>query len=181
MVVPNVHKGIQFQPLRMNSDALGALAADTVLSLNTALSSGLTQSFLIKKIDLRLTIGNFGESDSIIVGCAVGTASVAEIASGIRDVTLDPDEPGEMGEPGLSNIIYWETLRLFTGTRPDSSAVNGHGNVVNESVSIGGGKGLPMKKSHGIQVFAYNPQAAAILTGASVRGLVIIKGVWLND
>lgn len=180
MVVPTVHKGIQFQPLRMNNDAIGALGADTALQLNSAITTGLTQSFLVKQVDLRYNVISMNAGDNVIIGLAVGTADVTMLASAIRDVTLDPDAPGERAEPATSNLIWWETLRSHS-VSDTLGAGAGNTSPINETISIGGGRGLPMKKDHGIQVFAYNPGSGAITLGSAVAGLIVLKGVWLND
>ncbi len=168
-------QGLQFQPIRMNSDALGTLAADTAIVLNNTLSTGLTQSFLVKQIELKLRFSSSAEGN-IIVGVCNGTATVAEIASAMRDSVTNPGDASSPQIAAQKSIIWWETLRMM------ASSNNGLNEqpVLNETIKIGGGKGIPMKEGNGTQIFAWNPASAA-LTDGFLHGLVVFKGVWLND
>ncbi len=164
------------QPIRMNSDATGALAADTAVQLNTTFGPTLSQSFLVKKIEYRLRATSANTEESFIIGLANGSATTAELASAIRDAVTDVDDATAVQTAGLHNVIWWETLRMFA----ISADTNGDAQVINESFSVGGGKGIPAKEATGLQVFAYNPAAAA-MTAAFVHGLIVLKGIWLND
>ncbi len=165
-------KGLQVNPMRMNSDALGTLAADTVVSLRA--DTGLTRSFLVKRVLYNLSLVG-AVTDSVIIGLANGTATVAEIASAIRDFISDPDDATAPGQAALHWIIWWETIRMIGGTANAGSA------IMNEEISVGGGKGIPALEDTGLQVFAYNPGTAALADSAVIEGLVTLQGVWLND
>ncbi len=80
------------QPIRLNADAVGALAADTAVQLNVSFGTALTQSFLVKKIEYRLVASVGAATDEYIFGFANGTATTAEIASAIRDIVTDVED-----------------------------------------------------------------------------------------
>lgn len=174
--MPNVHAGIQMNPIRLDSDSTTTLAADAVVQLNAGLSTGLSQSFLVKQISMNYRVTSANLEGTWIIGIANGTATLAEIASGIRDQVTDVDDASAVQVAALHQNIWWETLRCV-GTSQDT---NGDNQVINETISIGGGKGIPMKEATGIQVFAWNPTAATSPEGF-VHGIFVVKGIWLND
>ncbi len=178
-IMPNVHSGIQMQPLRMNADALGSLAADTAVVLNTGFGSGITQSFLIKQVRYAIQYGVVTQGDNFIIGLCNGSATVAEIASAIRDVVTDVDDASNTQVAALHQVIFWETLRMVGSSGVLTGTTSG--NVLNETISIGGGKGIPAKEATGISVFAWNPNTGALTTGSVLSGLITLVGVWLND
>ncbi len=168
-----IQSGLQTQPIRMNSDALGTLAADTALVINSTFGSGLTRSFLIKQVMFKLRIASLASADSVIIGLVNGSATIAEIALALTSLVTDPDDASSPAVAAARQMIFWETLHQFGGA--DNEAHN-------ETVSrIGGGKGIPVKEATGLAIFAYNPASGALTTGATVDGLIILRGVWLND
>lgn len=167
--------GLQFQPLRMNTDAIGALAPDTAIALNTTLSTSVTQSFLVKQLQYAFLAHGGSAGQGVIIGVANGTATVAEIASGIRDAVVDPDDATANTLTASHHSIWWETLRMV------SLGNFAEGNFYNETISIGGGKGIPWKEDTGVQIFAYNPASGALTTGGVIDGIICFKGVWLRD
>ncbi len=167
--------GLQFNPVRLNNDALGALAADTAVQLNQAIGSGSTQSFLAKRIKYALGITDATDTDGIIIGIASGSATVAEIQAALTVTVSNPDDAGSKAVSANKRNIWWETVRYL-----HAEASQGH-IVLNEDISLGGGKGIPMKEADGFQLFAYNPSTAALTTGMTVQGLLMFSGVWLKD
>ncbi len=168
-------QGLQTNPIRMNSDALGALAADTALVLNSTFGSGLTQSFLIKQVLMMFAINGLTADESVIMGLANGSATVTEILAALTQNITNPDDASSPPVAAQRIIILWETLRVFTGVGGGGKA------TINEKISLGGGKGIPVKEATGMAIFAYNPSTGALTTGAVVNGLITLRGVWLND
>ncbi len=169
-------KGIQFQPIRLDADLPGALAANTSLILNT--QSGFSQSYLLKQVQylvnwsLPQAIG-----DSLIIGLCNGTATVAEITAALTTLFTDVDDATSPGISAQKQIILWETLHMFGN---QEAAVVG-ADPLNRTISIGGGGGIPLKEATGVSVFVYNPGTAGLTAGSALVGLVILKGIWLND
>ncbi len=180
MASTNVMKGLQFQPLRMNGDALGTLAADTALIIQTGLSTGLTQSFLLKQLQYNFQATGMTPGDSVILGLANGTATIAEIEDALRAAVVDPDDASSLIIAANKSIVFWESLVcIATGSAGVGALTSSQ--QINTVMSIGGGKGIPGREGAGFSVFVYNPATVALTTGSAVAGLIILKGVWLND
>ncbi len=167
-----IQQGLQTNPIRMNSDALGTLAADTALVINTTFGAGLTQSFLIKQIRQSLRIDGLSSNETVILGLCNGSATVAEIAAALNTNITDPDDASSDALAAARQMIFWETLHAFGAA---------DGETHNEVTSLGGGKGIPVKEATGLAIFAYNPSTSALTTGGIVNGLIVLRGVWLND
>ncbi len=167
-----IQSGLQTQPIRMDSDALGTLAANTALILNSGFGSLLTRSFLIKQVRHALQTDGMAADETVIIGLCNALATIAEIASALSTLVADPDDASSPATAANRQMIFWETLHAFGGAARDPH---------NEVVSLGGGKGIPVKEATGLAIFAYNPSASALTTGGLVNGLVVIRGVWLND
>ncbi len=173
----DVNKGLQIQPIRVNDAALGTLAADTALVLDGTFT-GNTRSFLVKQLEYRLAIESLSAGDTIIIGLAIGGATVTEIVAALTNVVVDPDDASSPAFSAVRQIVWFETLRILH----DNGTGGASGLIINEVISrIGGGKGIPAKEDTGVQLFAYNPATSALTTGALLKGLYILKGVWLND
>ncbi len=174
-----VMKGLQFIPLRLNSDALGTLGSDTAIVFNNAFVNN-TQSFLVKQLGMHYNINGMTAGDNVIVGLANGSATAAEIASSMTQLVTDPDDASSLAVTAAKQIIFWETIRSIScpGTPTGTAATS---QVINEMVSLGGGKGIPLKEDNGLAIFAFNTQSGALTTGGVVNGFFVLKGVWLND
>ncbi len=127
--------------------------------------------FLIKSVQMNYSWNDADPTDTIIVGLVQGDAVVAEIASMLVLAAFDPFDVDNRTLVGKKQIIFWESLMCL-------SAEN---NVVNKTVSIGGGKGIPIGETKGVNAFIYNPSSALLTTGSILHGLFTIKGVWLGD
>ncbi len=166
-------KGLQINPIRLNDDALGTLAADTALIINQEMSGALTRSFLLKQLQYCFTIAIAGTAESVIFGLANGSATIGEIEDALRLNVEDPDDASSPAVQAQKQIVLWESLRLID--------LSGGNDFQNDVIKMGGGKGIPLKEATGVQIFVYNPSTASLTTGSTVTGLVILKGVWLND
>ncbi len=156
----------------MDSDAFGTLAANTALIINTAFGSTLTRSFLIKQAMFRMQTDGMTADESVIIGLCNASATIAEIASALSTLVADPDDASSPAVAAARQMIFWETLHIFGGAAKDPH---------NEVMSLGGGKGIPVKEATGLAIFAYNPSTAALTTGGVLNGLIVLRGVWLND
>ncbi len=167
-----IQAGLQTQPLRMDSDALGTLAANTALILNSGFASTLTRSFLIKQVMNSFNVDGMAADETVIIGLCNASATIAEIASALSTLVTDPDDASSPSTAANRQMIFWETLHASGGAARDPH---------NENVSLGGGKGIPVKEATGLAIFAYNPSTVALTTGGLVNGLIVIRGIWLND
>ncbi len=168
-------KGLQTLTVRLNSDALGTLAANTSIKLNGF--DGFTRGFLCKKVMYAIAHTATATNDNVIIGLAQGTATVAEITTALSAMNIsNPNDASNRIILDQWKVVWFETIRMM---HPDAT---GAGNaVLNESFSVGGGRGIPWNEDDGIQVFAYNPSTSALTTGAVIDGIVVFQGVWFND
>ncbi len=167
------HKGYQTMGETIGA-ALGTLAANTVLQLQSTYGNTITRTFLLKKFECLTTIEQLtSEQGPILVGLANGTASVAEIKSALEDNNPDPDDATSYAVAANRRMILWQSLHILDGRQDTKNHYR---------TRIGArGKGIPIAEDTGVQVFAYNADSSALTTGASIRGYYMLGGVWLND
>ncbi len=168
----SVIKGIYNLPAAFRT-ALLTLNSDTALIIDNGYGTALKRAFLIKQIRYELGLEASDGDDMIIIGMANGGATIAEIASALATKLVDPGEASAWPSFISSKVILWETVRAIPGNEPQA--------VLNETISIGGGKGIPMAVNKGIQLFVFNPSANSLTTGATLLGLYQIIGVFMND
>lgn len=173
----SVAKGLQFLSHRISA-SIGTTASATAASLNSTYGTSLAAPFLIKQIQVNLAM-HFGTiADMHTIGFANGAATVTEIKEALEDTLIDPFDPTTLDNMGKKSIIFWETLRTF------SPRYAGTGEAVqewNETIKIGGGKGIPIHEEKGIQMFVYNPRGSAFAGGGEIDGIVVFKGAWLGS
>ncbi len=144
---------------------LDTLAINTALVLLSGRSTGMLQSFLMKKVlaDVHLSLPDVG--DTIMVGMARGDATITEIKAAMEMTQRERD----MTQQASVREVLWETVRMLTDEVPYVRIVE----------SIGGGKGIPFEDGDGWQWFAYNMGDNAQVGGASVVISATEYGVWL--
>ncbi len=151
--------------------ALGTLAGSTAVFLHDGADTEMKAPFLIKQVQMHAGVHNLNETDGIIIGLCQGNAVIAEIASMMLQLALSPFDVDERFLLQKKQLIFWETLTYVSLGE----------NTVNERFKIGGGKGIPIGEDNGINVFAFNPSATALTTGARLTVSATLKGVWLGD
>ncbi len=108
-----------------------------------------------------------------MLGLANGSASTTEINNALNNVNPDPDDATSYAIAANKKLILYQSLLMLDG-RADV--------VTRMETRIGSpGKGIPLNEDTGIQLFAFNYDSAALTTGASVKGMYTLEGVWLND
>ncbi len=168
--------GLQIYPIHLQDAAVSTLGAGTALIVNSDFTTNLTRTFLLKQVQYALEVsGGTSGQGPLVVGLAMGLASVAEIGNALEDLVTNPNDPSSQAIAGLKRTVLWETVRIFQITNA------GNQNLINEKISIGGGKGIPALEEAGLSVFVWNPANASLSTGTLLSGLVILKGVWMND
>ncbi len=162
---------------RVADAAVGALAADTAILLDESFGTGLQAGFLAKQIKVHLSVSKtLSTPDTLILGFANGSATVAEIVDALHTVQNDPNDATQRNTRDNWMTVWWETLQIFG----PNNANEGNDSRWNAVIKIGGGKGIPMLEEKGVQLFAYNPGAGAI-GATTVAGLYAIMGAWLSD
>jgi len=170
--------GIQMLPKVMNAGP-GALTTGNVTLIDQTYGQGnLTRSFLLKQIIYQLgwdqEAGSTG--DSVIIGFADGSMGTAEIAAQLSTALVNPNDTKTWDDYSRMGGIFWQTLRMILNGTTTYTGIR-----VSETVTIGGGKGIPLIKDEGILLFVYNASTGAIASGNKLVGLYALVGVWLDD
>lgn len=174
MPVPMPLKGWQVLPVDTDTN-LGTLATLTAVSLDGTYGTPITRAFLMKAVNYWLTLESLTTSEGpVIIGLANGTATVAEIANWFSALTVaDSDDAGAAGIIAqLKTIVYAQSVIVLDG-RADT--------VLSIRKTLGGrGSGIPVQEDTGFQLFAFNADISTLTTGARIRGVYAVEGVWLD-
>ncbi len=174
--MPHGH-GLVSQQLSFDTVALGTLSSRNDVIVNTAFSTP-TNAFLCKRIRyFAQLVGRTAADDGpIVIGCAHGDASVAEIAAAMNERNVNgPDDITNMLSQDDAWAVYQNTVTPFV-----IGAELTEGQTKSHWINFGG-KGIPIHEGSGLVVFAFNCGSGALTTGSSVNGLAHLQGVWLRD
>ncbi len=165
---------IDIYPLDNSQIALSTLAGATAILVNTALvGANLDHKMLLKR--LRLIIGfhglTAGEGGRLMVGCAIGDISVADIAGAINLPVVKEGSVAWLETQGIARRVLWETIRpvIVTG-----DGTTGYASITG---SLGGGKGIPLQELQGMSVFVYNLSGNSLTTGGLTGTMGVAYGV----
>ncbi len=170
--------GIQMLPEVLNAGP-GVLTEGNVTLIDQVYGQGnLKRSFLLKQI-----IAQYGwdqeqgsTGDSVLIGFANGSMGTVEIAAQLATVLANPNDIKTWDDYAQMGGIFWQTIRqILNGTTTYL------GIRVSETITIGGGKGIPLIKDEGILLWVYNASTGAIASGNKLIGMYALIGVWLDD
>lgn len=150
---------------------LATLVSKTAVVVQSDHSTGLLQSFLMKKVRVAMVLKTPDAGDAIILGMARGDATVTEIKTALETIQLERD----LQQQANVRMVIHELTRAFPGLE----SANGGVRVLNYEVSIGGGKGIPFEDGDGWKWFCYNLDDGDLIAGSEVMGQNTIYGVWL--
>ncbi len=171
--------GLQMLSIPISEFAVGALGAETAQIINNDIGgTNMNRSFLAKKVRIHYTLIAADTEDTLLVFLANGDLSVAELKTALTTFAYpqNPNDPTDQTNQPLVKGIWWETMQMV------SASGTGDGKrVINEVVTLGGGKGIPAIKDSGVSMFIYNPLASAFVAGAFSSGHLLFYGAWLND
>lgn len=158
----------------------GAILSLEAEIVETSYGSALNRDFLWKKLRTTIHAEDFPNGQAVIIGFARGDMTAAEIAATLKQITRDPDEFGEWGFFTQANGIYWETLRFMSAQ--DSAGEGAGPNFYQETISMGGGKGLPLEGGIGLSLFVFNahPSVSIGNAGSTIVGLYQLVGVFMK-
>ncbi len=161
---------------------IGALNSDTVFQIDDDYGEdALTRDFLCKKIRTQAVLEDFPADEFLVVGFARGDMSLTDISSALAVPTADPEDFQLWDNFATKNGIFWETLQMISGIANVATPPNSNPNIWNMTVSLGGGKGIPLEAGHGIQLFVFNPSGNQIgSAGATLFGLYQLVGVFME-
>ncbi len=166
------------QNLLVADVALATLAANTPIVLNALFSSTLRTTFLVKRLRYFLMVSNMtGGEGPLAVGIGPGDASQGEAAAALTvGNTVGVSDLTQMRDQDNQNNIFQNSVELmeaFLGANGDQFRSSGHW------ISLG--KGLPIVEDGGVDLWCYNLDAAALTTGAIIKGIAQLQGVWLGS
>lgn len=159
----------------------GAIVADTAEIITQVYGTALTRDFLLKKIRTQIAFEDFPADQYIIVGFCRGDMSITQIATVLAAETPDPETFGALDSFAEANGIFWETLKMLSGISNVATPPNSNPHIWNATISMGGGKGIPLEAGHGIQMFMFNPDDGTIgNAGSKILGLYQLVGVFME-
>ncbi len=164
------------QTIPVDDLALSTLAARAAVLLDSAFSTSLKNTFLVKKVKyfLHLSGATAGQAANILACLNKGDATATEVAQAITELNnVGPEDTTQSLDQDRPWTIWQNTLKGFTPRGTASEA------VLIEEISLG--KGMPAISGQGISISAFNNDGTALDTGIVVNGMVQLWGVWLRD
>ncbi len=161
---------IDIYPLLTTPLSLGTLNGSTSLIISSALvGSALDHKMLLKRVKIMIGLHGMtaGNVSRLIVGCAIGDISVADIQAALDLVVLKEGTVSWAETQGIARRILWETVRQVV---PNGDGTTGTATI---TTSLGGGKGIPLQENQGMSIFMANVSGNNLDTG----GLVATSGV----
>ncbi len=160
---------VEILPNRISATAgLPSLAAVTAVQIAGGHSTGLLQSFLMKRVTARWALKGGVDEEIILIGMARGDATVTEIKAALETTQV---ERNQKNQAAVRDVLF-ETLKIIRHEKD--------GGMAEIDVSIGGGKGIPFEDGDGWQWFAYNLDNDSLSAGAQeIMGQLCYYGVWL--
>ncbi len=168
--------GLTLINIPVNSVALATLAARTPIALVTGFDA-MTAAFLVKRVRYWLYItGVTANNGPFAAAIGPGDATQAEAALAVTVAnTVGPNDMTLMNAQDGQYNVFQNSFDPFIlpgdgGTRWQT---------MGQWISLG--KGLPFPEGGGLDAWLFNLDDAALDTGAVVRGLIQIQGVWLGS
>ncbi len=159
----------------MGSAALGALVTKTAVAVETTHSTGLLQSFLMKKIKVHsavVTALTSGQGENLLLVLARGDATATEVKAALEGSQLERDRVTQASKRKIiHDAIFAIEIDEIIDTRARVR--------MKDAVSIGGGGGIPFEDGDGWSWFVYNGDATTLTTGAVINGTISYWGIWL--
>ncbi len=173
-------KGIQILVIRVSGATFTTLAAGVGQPIDSNLK-GITRNMLVKKVKIMGYINGMAANQPIIVAMGANDSGVAGGFNASTDAALiDP-------EASAAYLAIQETVRTIwheTSTCMVEGPTDGSGGAkisINETFSVGGGKGIPCMAGAGPELFVFNPADSNLTTGGEFIGVYVVYGVWLED
>ncbi len=172
-------KGLQTLPEVVDA-APGQIATKVAFTISTDYGV-ITRTLLVKQWMLMLNIANMDPGQAVVLFLGPTGASVTEIEEALEGQIIDPTDPSSYGTNAQKNRLVWDSLMLVGQPSSDAGAANYNINVNTGWRTIGGGKGIPFTHGNGPILWGWNPNAGNIPSDWTVDGLMVFRGVWLDD
>ncbi len=165
---------LRIQNLKVNNVALGTLAGETAILLSSQMATTIDRAFLVKKIKYFLKLsGVTAGNGPFLIGLSSGDASLAEVAAAFTEInTVGPsDTSQERTQDNVSNV--WQN----SWRQPEDKA---NGQILELHAEVSLKKGMVARENQGVGLHLWNADPDALDTGAIVKGIVQLWGVWLK-
>ncbi len=172
-------KGIQTLPDLFRTTTGIMLSDAAVLVGSSPYTTGLARDFLLKKLRYHIHLEDFPAAQALLFGFCRGDMTTAEIIEVLATQLPDPEDFQQWDDFAQTNGIFWETLRMIRGN--ENTDVGSAAGVSNETISMGGGKGIPLEAGHGIQMFVFNGASTTVgETTSELWGSWQLVGVFME-
>ncbi len=175
--MPQIEDGLQMLIIPFAQQALGTLNSEVALAIVNPFLQNAEQGFLAKKIKYNLACIDLTAGDVVNLVFAPTDISIAELWLALitTGYLTSPDDPMDQANQLFRLKMWHEAGRTFSNS-------SGAGKQVEDGVqSLGGGKGIPVTANGGLTIFAFNPAANNMTTGATIVGHIVLYGVWLRE
>ncbi len=172
-------KGIQILVVTVVAGLVTALTTKVGIVLDSTYKA-ITRNMLVKRVKINGYINGVAANQPIILAIGANDTGVASgHAAGNEGALLNPENSATyLGSAELVKTIWHETTQCMVRGPTDAGQSR---LVINETFSIGGGKGIPCMAGAGPELTAYNPSDSTLTDGAEFIGTYTIYGVWLED
>ncbi len=170
---------LKIQNLVTVASALSTLTANQAIIINTQFGSGLSRSFLMKKLRMYGLTAFVDEGDgNLCYGLAKGDATVAEIAAAMNE--FNANGPEDTTETLTEDEVWTVIQNSLVWGKPSGEADGASGSHdITFDGEISFGKGIPAVEDQGVSIFVYNG-GPSMTTGALASVHAQIYGVWLR-
>ncbi len=165
---------IDIYPLQTTPIALLTLAGSTTILISSSLvGANLDHKMLLKRVKVMIGLHGVtaGEVSRLIVGCAIGDISVADIQAALDLAVLKEGAVTWAETQGIARRVLWETVRQVV---PNGDGTTGTATI---TTSLGGGKGIPLQENQGMSIFLSNVSGNALTTGGLTATSGVVYGV----
>lgn len=171
-------KGIQILPATVVNGAFTNPLSKVGVVIDSTYKL-ITRNMLVKRVKISGYINGLTANEPVIIGIGANDLGVASgFAAGNESDLLNPEASAAyLNAKELVMTVWHETTQCLA-----EGPSQGDGKlVINETFSIGGGKGIPVNAGAGPELFVYNPSDSQLTTGGEFIGVYTIYGVWLED
>ncbi len=162
----------------IEDQALGALAADAVIKIETDIA--LTEDFRLLKMELTAFVEGLtaGEGDGLHIGIADGELSTTEIKECLE--AAGPQDRNDHQTMERANRPVWLIGRILAQLPEVAGALKIVFIDRSSSPMMEWTKRWTFSDPEGWELFVYNRGAGALTTGATVRTTSTSYGVWVT-
>ncbi len=167
--------GLTLINLPVDSVALATLAARTPIALVTGFDA-MTAAFLVKRVRYFLRLIGVDATDgpfSVAIGPGNATQAEAKAAIDVGNSSGPLDLTAMNAQSDQYNIFQNSMENLLSRALVSVYESSGAWHSL--------GKGLPLPEGGGVDAWLFNLEDSAVVTGATIAGIIQLQGVWLDS